>query len=62
MVIFSKGGMLTQNRIGVASISHSIGPMRGSKESYVKSRIFAIHNLFSAIILRNLLEMKILIS
>ena len=48
--------MLTKKRFGVAGTSHSMGAHEVSKESYFKPRIFVIHNLFSAIILRNLLE------
>ena len=69
--------MLTQKRIGVPSItSLSIGAIEGEKISndqemiqsdptrnfMSKSRIFLLHNLFSAIILCKFLEMIMLIS
>ena len=55
--------MLTQKRIWVASISHSTGAHEGSKESYVKiQNLCYTYNLFSAISLRNFLEMIMLIS
>ena len=46
--------MLTQKRIEVASISHNMGAHKVVRNLMSKSRIFVIHNLFSAIILRNL--------
>ena len=62
MIIFSLGGMLTQKRIGVASItSLSMGDHDGSKVSCVNIQNIFIHNLFSAIILRNFPEMIIVI-
>ena len=54
--------MLTQKRIGLASItSLSMGAREGSKVSCVNIQNPFIHNLFSANILCNFLEMIMLI-